>query len=190
MVATSFIQLQPTAAKRAPQLVPDLPLKGFKRSGQQLGATGLVLLTLGEPIFGRRALHAHENGFVGRAHAGVTADIHRLVQFEAREIRTRCIDGSNPESLEGTPVLQRHARIHQRCLDQLVQRRLLRLGQFGTQMRDHHVPAREHTLPRCRPIQATAARVDHFDALAAEVANSQCGAVQANARCGFRAIEF
>ena len=65
-----------------------------------------------------------------------------------------------------------------------MQRCLLRFGQLRAEIRNHHVPAGEHAVAGRRSVQRAAARIDHLDAIAADIANAQHGAVQANARSG------
>jgi hypothetical protein len=67
---------------------------------------------------------------------------------------------------------------------------LLLLGQLRAEIRNHHVPAGEHALPRCRPVESAAARINHLHAIAADVANAQRRAVEANPRCGLGTIEL
>ena len=109
---------------------------------------------------------------------------------EAREVRARRFDTSNAETLERAPVLERDADVHERRLDQLMQRCLLRFGQLRAEIRNHHVPAGEHALARRRPVQRAAARIDHFDAVAAGIANAQHRAVEANRAARLGSIEL
>ncbi len=82
---------------------------------------------------------------------------------------------------ERPPVGQRHADIDQWHLHQLVQRRLLRLGQFRGQVGDHHVPAGQHPMGRPHPAQFAAAQVVDHHSVGAAVADVDRQAVQADA---------
>ena len=61
------------------ELVADVVLKRREARRQQLGATGLVLLNLGEARLTRSAQHADHGRLIGRARTTISADVDLLV---------------------------------------------------------------------------------------------------------------
>src|SRR3546814_6523218 len=82
-----------------------------------------------------------------------------MVEAEAGVIAAGARHAGDAESLERPPVVERDRGVDERRLHQIVERLLLRFGQFGADVRDHHVPRGEHAMRRLDAIGLAAAPI-------------------------------
>src|SRR5215831_13180681 len=119
-----------------------------------------MLRSLVEPGLAWGAYHVDQNRIVRGTHAQVAADVDRLVEADARMVGSGRVDVMYSQLPKGTPIADRDARIHQRRLDRVSECFLLPLGQVGTEVRNHHVPAREDHCLTAHGGERAASRVD------------------------------
>src|SRR5271166_4674611 len=105
----------------------------------------------------------------------------------------RAMDRGNSQGGKSPPIGERHIRIDERDLHQIVQRRFLGLRQLRTKIRDHHVPAGEHTVLGSGGVKPVHPRIDHLDSYRRidkyAVADRNGKAAEANAYGVIRAVE-
>src|SRR5262249_37795189 len=119
-----------------------------------------MLLSLVEPRLAGRAYHVDQDRIVRGTHAQVAADIDPLGEWDARIVGAGVVGCMYAQLPKGTPIADCYARIDQRRLDRVSERFLLPLGQLGTEVRDHHIPAREDHCPTAHGGERAAPRVD------------------------------
>ena len=92
----------------------------------------------------RRLGHVHDDRLGRRLRVRVAAEAHREVEAGRGVPHPRRRHAVDLELLERRPVADEHVGVDERHLDRVAQRRHLRLGQLGADVRDHVVPAGEH----------------------------------------------
>ena len=123
-------------------------------------------------------MQQHRLGRIARRPVAAEADrkIERHLVVKAH----RRVDRIDLQIGEGAPVADQDVGVANRGLDVLGERRALRCGQVRHDVRDHHVEAGEHGMPRLDPPQHTVADVRHPD-LATGLRDVHAGRLQAHA---------
>src|SRR5262245_28602728 len=152
-----------------------------------------MLLSLVEPGLAWRAYHVDQDRIVRGTHAPVAADIDRLVEPDARMVGARRIDVMYSQLPKGTPIADRYAGIDQGRLNRVSERFLLPLRQLGTEIGNHHIPAREDHCLTAHGGEHAAPRVDDLGlsrrSWFPDIAHGDHGAVKTDAHRRPRAIE-
>src|SRR5258706_7277512 len=81
--------IEATHAKNSAELIANVALECFERSGKQVAAANFMLVTFGKAGVARSPFHADEDRFIGIPWCFVLADVHRHIQIHLIVIHAR-----------------------------------------------------------------------------------------------------
>ena len=160
-------RIESAAAERAAQLIADASLDRFEGGREQFSAARAVLVARRQARTARRLRQVQHDRFGWIGLALVAAEAHREIQAHRGVPHPRSRDALDAQLLKGLPRSDEHVRVDERHLDGVLERRLLRGGQLGTQVRNASSASTPGSTERALTVLSAlraVGQVRHFDA--------------------------